>query len=240
MLSSGDLAREGKAVKPSQLSIVSERKQPPDTDAIEIQHLSVNSKQIQPDLHAHELASVDPDFQKLCEEFYTPLYRYILRRVGDPGHAEDIVQETLLDASAKWHTLQRDNEKALLKWLYTTARNNFIDHCRREDIRSRRWCSYEQTLISQPEDSDPFQASEIEEDIWQVLGQLPERERECILLICQDGYRIEEAAAILHIQPGSVRGYLSRGREKFRKIYQVMQAAFFKGARTTQNGRSPA
>lgn len=62
------------------------------------------------------------------------LYRFVLRGLGDPGAAQDVVQETFLRA---WRAAARfDPELASLRvWLFAIARNAMIDHARAAGVR---------------------------------------------------------------------------------------------------------
>ena len=62
------------------------------------------------------------------------LYRFLLRGLGDPGAAQDVVQETFLRA---WRAADRfDPELASLRvWLFAIARNAMIDHARAAGVR---------------------------------------------------------------------------------------------------------
>jgi len=62
------------------------------------------------------------------------LYRFLLRGLGDPGAAQDVVQETFLRA---WRAADRfDPDLASLRvWLFAIARNAMIDHARAAGVR---------------------------------------------------------------------------------------------------------
>ena len=62
------------------------------------------------------------------------LYRFAVRGLGDPGAAEDVVQETFLRA---WRARDRfDADVASLRvWLFAIARNAVIDHARAAGAR---------------------------------------------------------------------------------------------------------
>ena len=62
------------------------------------------------------------------------LYRFVLRGLGDPGAAQDVVQEVFLRA---WRAAGRfDPELASLRvWLFAIARNAMIDHARAAGVR---------------------------------------------------------------------------------------------------------
>ena len=70
--------------------------------------------------------------KRLWDEHAGPLWRYVCRLTGDPAHAEDVVQETLLRAWQRPHVL--NNGQSPRAWLFTVARNMVID-----DRRSARF-----------------------------------------------------------------------------------------------------
>jgi RNA polymerase sigma-70 factor (ECF subfamily) len=72
------------------------------------------------------------------------LYRFLLRGLGDPGAAQDVVQETFLRA---WRSAERyDPVLASLRvWLFAIARNAMVDHARAAGVRP--WHS---TLVDPP------------------------------------------------------------------------------------------
>jgi RNA polymerase sigma-70 factor (ECF subfamily) len=62
------------------------------------------------------------------------LYRFVLRGLGDPMAAQDVVQETFLRA---WRSADKyDASLASLRvWLFAIARNAMIDHARAAGVR---------------------------------------------------------------------------------------------------------
>ena len=71
----------------------------------------------------------------LYDEHAAALWRYALRLTGDPAHAEDVVQETLLRA---WRhpEVTADAERSARAWLFTVARNLIIDERRSARFRN--------------------------------------------------------------------------------------------------------
>jgi RNA polymerase sigma-70 factor (ECF subfamily) len=65
-------------------------------------------------------------------------------------------------------------------------------------------------------------------DLDRALGQLPEEQRQIVLLAGLEGMRYEQIARILNIPVGIVRSRLSRGRETLR----VLMGTDEKAART--------
>ena len=54
-----------------------------------------------------------------------------------------------------------------------------------------------------------------------ALGELPDEQRQVILLVGLEGMSYEEAAAVLDVPVGTIRSRLSRGREALRKLMDM-------------------
>jgi RNA polymerase sigma-70 factor, ECF subfamily len=175
----------------------------------------------------YAMACTDASFDDACERYYDSLYRFVVPRIGDVQYAEEVVQDTLLAASKHWSELKNVHEMQLWKWLLTTAKNKIKDHFRHEQRRPPHWSSYQEVIALVPYVSD--NDLETNDVLWQTLGQLPERERECILYVYQDGYSIDEVAHELKVGASSVRSYLTRGRKRFQQIYNKLQNDFTDG-----------
>ena len=81
--------------------------------------------------------------QQVHDEHADVLWRFCLSLVGnDRGHAEDVVQETLLRAWRHRTVLER-SPAAVRSWLFTVARNIVIDEwrSRRAHWTGSRWLS---------------------------------------------------------------------------------------------------
>lgn len=74
------------------------------------------------------------DIEKIYNEYFKTVYRYVLSLSGDPELSEDIAQETFLKALRRAREPGEDeNVKA---WLCRIARNDYYKYCAREKRRS--------------------------------------------------------------------------------------------------------
>ena len=73
-------------------------------------------------------------FDRLFEEYSSPIYNYVLRMVGDPDRAADVTQDTFIKAYRKLDSLT--DEHSTKSWLYRIATNTAID-----EMRRRKWVS---------------------------------------------------------------------------------------------------
>lgn len=66
---------------------------------------------------------------KIWQDFYQELLRFITQKVKDADQAQDILQDVFIKIHLKIHTLT-DQDK-LAAWVYQIARNSILDYFRR-------------------------------------------------------------------------------------------------------------
>lgn len=69
-------------------------------------------------------------FRLLFEQYKNPVYNFIYRMLGRRQDAEDVLQEVFVKIFQKLPTLH--NPEAFSGWLFTTARDETINHLRRK------------------------------------------------------------------------------------------------------------
>jgi RNA polymerase sigma-70 factor (ECF subfamily) len=72
--------------------------------------------------------------------------------------------------------------------------------------------------------TDPTASRQLHE-LRRGLAQLPDEQRETILLVGLEGMSYEETAAILAVPVGTVRSRLSRGRDNLRRLMDMPERA---------------
>jgi len=72
---------------------------------------------------------------EVMERERRPLFQFIRKRVGDPGDAEDILQEVFYELLAAYRLMQPIEQAGA--WLYRVARNRIVDYFRRDSFRKR-------------------------------------------------------------------------------------------------------
>ncbi len=147
----------------------------------------------------------------------------------------DLVQQTLLDASAKWTELGTE-DAALAAWLRKALANNLADALRHLN-RARRNVSREQSLdvaldassarlgnwLAADQPSPSHQASR-NEDLLRLaegLQCLPAPQREAIVLHHLQGWSLHDMARHLERSDTAAAGLLHRGLKKLRVLMHV-------------------
>lgn len=160
--------------------------------------------------------SFERAFAALFTDRSAPLYRYLSRLSGDPGLAEDIVQESFVKLYRRG--AMPDDPPA---WLVSVAHNLWRDDRRRTARRQRLLVERGAELPT--EDTAPAAdaatlAAERVDGVRSALQQLTLRERQ-VLLLRHEGYRYREIAAALDVAPSGVGTMLARATAAFRKAY---------------------
>lgn len=149
--------------------------------------------------------------------YRSDLRRFVLRAVGNPDLAEDIVQETLLRAvSAKAGFAGRSQP---LTWLSAIALNVLRDHYRRPATRGEVALDSESLAAIPAEDEDVvlrLQKAEMGSCITAHLMALPDRQREVLVLHDMGGASHAEVARVLGLGEGNARVLLHRARAALR------------------------
>jgi len=140
------------------------------------------------------------------------LRRYARALVGNISEADDLVQDALERALGRiglW--TEGDNPR---RWLFTIMHNIHIDKIR-ERARRPVHTELNETLA---DPLAPTGAGVTNHEIEAALRQLPDDQRQVVLLVGMEGLSYKETAGILNVPIGTVMSRLARGREKLRDL----------------------
>ena len=130
--------------------------------------------------------------------------------------ADDLVQETLVKAWDKQASFQPGTN--LKAWLFTILRNEFYSQMRK---RGREVQDSEGAMTARLA-VHPSQEGKLDlDDFRNALQQLPEDQREAIILIGASGFSYEEAAEICDCAVGTIKSRVSRARARLQEILKI-------------------
>ncbi len=146
----------------------------------------------------------------LVEQYYALLYRYAYRLTGSEADAEDLTQQTFLTAQAKWHQL-RDEGKAK-SWLFTIARNAYL-----KELRAPT-CLPSSSLDDLPGAPEEAATADFDqEQLQNVLNDLPEDFRSPIILFYFEEFSYKEIAEQMGVPVGTIMSRLARAKACLRQ-----------------------
>ena len=133
--------------------------------------------------------------------------------------ADDLVQETLVKAWDKHSSFQPGtNIKA---WLFTILRNEFYSQMRKRgrEVQDSDGSFTERLSVH------PAQYGSMDmQDFKKALAQLPDDQREAVILIGASGFSYEEAAEICDCAVGTMKSRVSRARTRLQDILGLIGA----------------
>jgi RNA polymerase sigma-70 factor (ECF subfamily) len=156
----------------------------------------------------------------LIEPQIPALRRYAWALVRDCDAADDLVQDCLEHAIARWQLRRRDGN--LRAWLFAILHNLFVSSVRQR-IRHGQHVSLDQTTAF-PLTNGGQEGRLVVHDVLAGLELLPIEQREVLLLVGVEEMSYAEAARILGIPVGTVMSRLSRGRESLHRYVETGRA----------------
>ena len=137
--------------------------------------------------------------------------RLVCRNAAD---ADDLVQETLVKAIARAELFRAGSD--LRVWLFATLHDIFVSRARADARRQRLTALGGDAECGRSETTQEVRV-ELERTLA-ALAQLPDEQRQIILLVSVEGMTTDEAATVLELPVGTVRSRLARGRDALRRL----------------------
>jgi RNA polymerase sigma-70 factor (ECF subfamily) len=160
--------------------------------------------------------SVSPRFKADLIAAIPSLRAFAVSLSQNADKADDLVQETLVKAWDKHESFQMGTN--LKAWLFTILRNEFYSQMRK---RGREVQDTDGAMTARLA-VHPSQQGKLDlQDFRGALEQLPEDQREAIILIGASGFSYEEAAEICGCAVGTIKSRVSRARTRLQDILQV-------------------
>ena len=167
------------------------------------------------------MASPDPDttvetpaeplptgeFKREMAEAIPYMRAFARSLTGDDAAADDLTQDALMKA---WNARKRFRAGSNFRaWVFTIVRNQFYSNCR----RSWRQVAWDQEQADRTLTGPSSMNGVLElDEMRRALLELPDDQREAIILVGAGGFSYEEAASIGECAIGTVKSRVSRAR----------------------------
>ncbi|MGQ8337902.1 RNA polymerase sigma factor [Sunxiuqinia sp. A32] len=156
---------------------------------------------------------------QLYKLYYKSMYNTSLRIVGNEVEAEDIMQESFLNAFKKINTYE--GKVSFGAWLKKIVVNRSLDYLKKRKVYFEE---INEKIVD--EDNPLMETREIDvEKIKKAISQLPEGYRVVLSLYLLEGYDHDEISEILGISNSSSRSQLLRAKLKL-KDYLLKDEVF--------------
>ena len=180
------------------------------------------------------LSGDDTAFSILLQRHQKSVHALVWRKIGDFHTAEDITQDTFLQAYKKLSTLKNHNQFA--GWLYVIADRLCIDWSRKRRFTTQ---SLEGTSVEEierashahhvSEERETERTEHRHELVKKLLAKLPESERTVVTLFYLGEMTTKEIGKFLGVSVGTIKSRLRRGRKRLQENEELMIQEVFGG-----------
>jgi RNA polymerase sigma-70 factor (family 1) len=161
-----------------------------------------------------------PDFDAIFRTYYQQLFRYALKFVDSEDDAHNILQDIFTKVYEK--KSYHKPAEVLKSYLFNTVRNSCLNHIKHEKVVNRH--RSEATYLLKETEIHFYESSEkslIEKETFRkihtAINELPEAQREVILLSRFDGLKNKEIAEKLQIPIRTVETRIFRALAALRE-----------------------
>ena len=180
-----------------------------------------------PDLSDDDLVAMFRDgdadaLESLFDRYRAPVYNFARMMLGQADGAEDVLQETFLTLARAGDRYQPRGR--FKPWLMRVTRNLCLNRIQSQRLRHRVAATGRLDIVEPPA-PQPTPAEQVETDerlalLRRRIAELPERQREAIVLYAfeQMGYR--EIADALDVPIGTVKTLIHRARAALAQAFE--------------------
>lgn len=164
-------------------------------------------------------------------------YRYLMQKVAmDMLHdcflAEDAVHNAFMNLATHIDDIGEAESLQTKRYLVTVVKNAAIDLYRKKKLQIRREVYTDE--LGQRDNPVVYMETDLENDVLDILKNLPEKYRDIFLLKYSSCLENGEIARILGIREGTVRQRISRGKLLIEKALKELEAGRYE--RNKNNG----
>jgi len=152
-------------------------------------------------------------FERLYARYRGPLYRYVLRHVGDAATANDLYQ-------GSWEKVIRARESyrpnaPFRAWLYRIAHNHVADHFRRSHPTEA--LLPESRTSTNPEPDQALAEAQKAAELAAAVGLLPVEQRDALLLKMEGGLDLAAIARVTGVNEETAKSRLRYAVAKLKR-----------------------
>jgi RNA polymerase sigma-70 factor, ECF subfamily len=164
-------------------------------------------------------AQLDREFSELYRTHLRDVYSYAYYRVGNHHDAEDISEQTFLQAYRHFERAQRESDgRPLRPWLIRIAHNLAANYYR-DRARKPQTTIEDAGIISAPHDTETLvEGREELQRIIEGVRQLPDDRREALIMRFALGMDNREIARAMGRSDGATKVLLHRATKQLEEI----------------------
>lgn len=155
-------------------------------------------------------------FGELVGRHYDFVYRVAYRWCGAKADAEDIAQDVCVRIGRALGSYRGGG--AFTTWLYALTLNAARDGHRRSAREKAKTEAYAAEVLADGEAGPEAAEADPAEALWAAVRQLPEKQREAVLLVYGEGLSHGEAADAMGLSDNTVAWHIHEAKKRLRAI----------------------
>jgi RNA polymerase sigma-70 factor, ECF subfamily len=151
-------------------------------------------------------------YGQLVDAYKNALYRHCFAIVRNEDVAEDVAQDTFITA---YYKLDRyDTTYKFGTWLFKISTNKCLDWLR----KNAKYTVLDDDMLASLQSNTPSPETEVEyTELRDAVEKLDPKFRTVISLYYWQGYSYRDIAAIMAAPEGTIKGWISRAKDRLRE-----------------------
>lgn len=159
------------------------------------------------------------NFEKIYEENYRKVQAFLYRMCGDVSLAEDLAQETFLQAFASFHRFR--GECQVFTWLVSIGKNTYFKYLKKHKLQLDS-ANLELIISSYCEGSndpqDIINKENLEQALKELIQKIPKKYQEVVMLRIYANLSFLEIGGVLHISENSAKVIYFRAKKQLMEV----------------------
>lgn len=177
--------------------------------------MNYNERDVQNAINNDKIA-----FEKLYRDINMDLYKMALYMLGDSEIASEVVSDTVIDALVGITKLKDVTrfESWILKILTNKCKRKMKEKYNRFSVFNPNAQDFDDNISQVSSQERDF---DTKTDVQIALSKLKQKDRMIVTLCVVEGYKSHEVAAIMSMNPSTIRSRLNRSLAKMREYLEV-------------------
>ncbi len=165
----------------------------------------------------------DKEIEEISQTYFSRIHRAALVLSGSPWEADDLAQETFMVFAAQADRFE--GRSAIYTYLYGILLNLDRRERRRLGIHRRKlkvlWDREPENEQTVPAAETKLEIKEWKNSLWGLVDQLPEGQRQALVLRFSEQLKYEEIADVLDCPLGTVKSRIFHGLSGLRNLLDL-------------------
>ena len=158
-------------------------------------------------------------FETLYREYYQKVYAFLYRLCADPDLAEDLTQETFLQAYKSFHKFRGDCE--VFTWLAAIGKHTYFKYLKKKKLHldaANLELVAQSYLQNEDSPEEHIHRKDVEKAVRKVVENIPKKYRDVVLLRIYAELPFSQIAQSLKISESSAKVIYFRAKKMLMEV----------------------